>query len=376
MSNTAIQLKKSGESGNTPVDLHPGEVAINYADGKLYYKNDLNQIVYITNQDTFGTISSNGELVLAISPTDVLTINPGHGQSIIANSTNRSLTFGVDETQITSFVKKSGDTMTGDLNISTANIDANYLIVETTLYSGLATRSATPLPNLIAQFTGNTHTYVQVNAQNIDEHGTADYVITGDVGNDTEFYVDIGIINSQYNNTTPNNSLGTAAHPLDGYLYVQGSSINQVGGNLVMGVTHTGQDIKFIAGGHDAENVITKISETDVHVYKDLIVDGSISGPTITDIENYTQAAFDKANIGGGNTYSTISTEGSSSLVANTSNTNLTFVAQTGIAIGLDPNNYTISIATNTFGASNLAVDFGVVTDTLGSITFDYGFVS
>jgi hypothetical protein len=39
MSNTVIQIKSSGISGNTPPVLHPGELAINYADGKLYYGN-------------------------------------------------------------------------------------------------------------------------------------------------------------------------------------------------------------------------------------------------------------------------------------------------------------------------------------------------
>ena len=106
-------------------------------------------------------------------------------------------------TEIGTKVSKSGDTMTGTLHLTdatasgnvnvTGNLSANYitltndleannLIVNHTLYSGLATRQATPLPDLIAQFTGNSSHYVQVNAQNIDPNGTADYVITADVG--------------------------------------------------------------------------------------------------------------------------------------------------------------------------------------------------
>jgi hypothetical protein len=42
MANTVIQLKNSGGSGNTPGTLQPGELAINYADGKLYYGNQVN----------------------------------------------------------------------------------------------------------------------------------------------------------------------------------------------------------------------------------------------------------------------------------------------------------------------------------------------
>lgn len=277
----------------------------------------------------------------------------------------------------------TGGTMTGDIDIRTANVDAKFIIVEDTLYSGLATRSATPLPNLIAQFTGNTDSYVQVNAQNIDEHGTSDYVLTTDVGSDTKFYVDLGVVNSQYNNLSPNNSLGTAVSPLDGYLYVQGSDINQIGGNLVIGVTHTGQDIKFIAGGVNSENVIAKISESDVYVYKDLVVDGSISGPTITNMQTYTQAAFDKANTGGGgggggttNAFSVISTSGYPNIVANSTSNTLVIVGQTGIALATDPANSTLTIATNLIGASNVIIDYGYVSDTIGTISFNYGYVS
>jgi hypothetical protein len=45
MANTVIQLKNSGASGNTPTTLSPGELAINYADGKLYYGNQTNTAI-------------------------------------------------------------------------------------------------------------------------------------------------------------------------------------------------------------------------------------------------------------------------------------------------------------------------------------------
>ena len=90
--NIAIQIKKSGESGNTPVDLQHGEIAINYADGKLYYKNDANVIKYISNQDTFSTINSNGQLLLASSPTDILNVVAGNNVSISTNTISKSIT--------------------------------------------------------------------------------------------------------------------------------------------------------------------------------------------------------------------------------------------------------------------------------------------
>lgn len=90
--NTAILLKKSGVQGNTPLDLVHGEIAINYVDGKLYYKNDLDSIEYITNQDTFGTINSNGQLIIATSPTDILNVVAGDNISISTNTVTKTIT--------------------------------------------------------------------------------------------------------------------------------------------------------------------------------------------------------------------------------------------------------------------------------------------
>ena len=317
ITNTAIQLKKSGSSGNTPVDLNYGEIALNYADGKLFYKNWLNSIDYITNQDTFSTINANSTLVIASTDSDVLTIQPGTGIEIDANVTSKTITVKSDAAhsaeiyangafsqanaayalantlssgsvdnysrehsnaaynRANSSVLKTGDTMTGDLLINTANIEVNYIIIENTLYSGLASRSSTPLPNLIAQFTGNVSSYVQVNAQNIDEHGSADYVITGDVGTDTSFYVDLGMHGSQLSEGI--------IYPLDGYLYVQGNT-SQLGGNLVIGtISDTpGIQTKIVAGGYDEENVIITIDIDNTTIKNKLQVNGDLSVNTST----------------------------------------------------------------------------------------------
>jgi hypothetical protein len=49
MSNTIIQLKYTTSTGNTPTSLEYGELAINLADGKLFYKNSSNTIDFIEN---------------------------------------------------------------------------------------------------------------------------------------------------------------------------------------------------------------------------------------------------------------------------------------------------------------------------------------
>ena len=151
--NTAIQLKKSGATGNTPFDLQYGEVAINYADAKLYYKNDLGAISYITNQDTFGTVSANGSLIISTTPTDILNLTPNTNIRILGVPGSKTVYFDLP------------DSITLNSNVAAQNV-----IAYNQFYAGIATYSSTPLPNLIAQFTGNSTNYIQVNAQNIDEH--------------------------------------------------------------------------------------------------------------------------------------------------------------------------------------------------------------
>ena len=92
MANTTIKLKKSGTLGNSPTDLNLGEVAINYADGKLYYKNSIGSITAIENQATFKTINVNSDLILASSPTDILTILPGNNVTLTACTVTKTIT--------------------------------------------------------------------------------------------------------------------------------------------------------------------------------------------------------------------------------------------------------------------------------------------
>ena len=94
--NTVIQIKRSGETGNVPAaaNITYGELALNYADGKLYYKNDLNQIKSIYTPDVYESINVGGTLLVPISPTDILTINSANGISISACTVNDTIVIG------------------------------------------------------------------------------------------------------------------------------------------------------------------------------------------------------------------------------------------------------------------------------------------
>jgi len=94
MANTTIVLRKSGTPGASPSSLANGELALNYADGKLYYKSNTGSILDISGSGgySFATINANSSLILATSSTDTLSIIPGNNITITANTTSKSIT--------------------------------------------------------------------------------------------------------------------------------------------------------------------------------------------------------------------------------------------------------------------------------------------
>jgi hypothetical protein len=265
MANTVIQIKNSGTTGNTPATLNTGELAINYADGKLFYGNSSNTAVLF---------ETSGEPA-------------GLNQEIQFNDSG---SFGASANL--KYNDVSEILYTTSFN-ATQNIETQIAIVHTKLYAGLATAVATELPNVIAQFTSDSQSYTQVNQQNINGNGSADFVITADVGTDTDFYADMGMAGSTYNFYA---GYQTPFEPLTGYFLVQGSTIGQDGGNMVIGTTTPGTNVKFLVGGFENSNVVLTLEETEINVHSNLVVQGTISGPTITTMQNYTQSAFNKAN--------------------------------------------------------------------------------
>jgi hypothetical protein len=137
-------------------------------------------------------------------------------------------------------------------------------ITLTTLAAGLYSNNNlvvgnnhTVLPNVIAQFTGNSSVYTQVNHENINPNGSGDYVVTADDGNDTDHFIDMGINGSAYSD--PSFS-ATKAH--DGYLYVSSSGTNK--GNLAIGTTNATGRVNFVVGGLQTQNIVGYIDSTGI----------------------------------------------------------------------------------------------------------------
>ena len=100
MANTTIQLRKSGVIGNVPSSLDLGELALNYADGKLFYKNSIGNISSIQSgisANSFATINVNSTLILASSNTDILNFKSGNNISIVGDSLDKRITIGLSD---------------------------------------------------------------------------------------------------------------------------------------------------------------------------------------------------------------------------------------------------------------------------------------
>lgn len=193
--------------------------------------------------------------------------------------------------------------VTGKMTLTTL---ARGLYSNNTLTVG---NNFTVLPNVIAQFTGQSQNYIQVNMQNLDANGSSDLVITADTGTDTDHYIDVGLNNSDYN--FPGY---TFAQPLDGYLVVQGSNTtpSNPGGNLVIGTTTTGKSIDILQGSTTRDGVVAQfLYDTGFKLIKKPLIfaDGTSQNTAVdyatinsritsnaTTQNTFTQAAFNKAN--------------------------------------------------------------------------------
>lgn len=122
-------------------------------------------------------------------------------------------------------------------------------------------------PNTIAQFAGNSDSYLQVNIQNFKSNGSADVVLTSDIGTNGNNYIDLGINNSTFNDPNYSSMSG-----LDGYLYVQGPNGFSNTGNLIIGTASYGANVVFVAGGTTNNDIVAVFNEDYLKVYEPFTV--------------------------------------------------------------------------------------------------------
>lgn len=286
--------------------------ATNLAQAAYNYANTINT----TNVDQFARNTANtatNNITIIQGVNNSQNTNITNATTLAQNAYNNSNTkFSSSGGQITGNVIIVGDLDVTDNTVVTNAIEANNVIIDGSLKTGLAARTSVVLPHLIAQFASNSATYVQTNSQNINPEGSADWVVTADNGTDTDFYLDLGLHGSQ--------AFDKILTPYDGYLFVQGSTIGQAGGNLIIGTTSDfpGLETMFVAGGYESNNRVMRIGTYGANIIGDLTVTGNIIGPTINAISgggvtgNISIAATNSAinfvanSSGDGNGYSTI----------------------------------------------------------------------
>lgn len=167
MANTLIALKRSGTVSSTPSSLEFGELAINYADGILYYKNATSDIVAFTSGggNAFGTVNANGTLVVADASSDVLTLVAGNNISITADAGSDSITIsstasgtgGTGNVVITTATIK--DLTSNDVVVTNVQSANDYgTLIDPTLFSIIANSTITLAPGSLATVTNSGNT--------------------------------------------------------------------------------------------------------------------------------------------------------------------------------------------------------------------------
>lgn len=149
-SNTTIQLKRSSISGNTVTssDINYGELAINYADGKLFYRKTDDSIGTIYTPNVYSTINVNSTLLIPTSPTEILSLRPTGAITLNANPGTDTITIG--ETLTGNVILTTGGTISGDLTVAGVTKQK-----DSTLYSG-NTSLSTVSQTVIDSFSAST----------------------------------------------------------------------------------------------------------------------------------------------------------------------------------------------------------------------------
>jgi hypothetical protein len=136
MANTVIKLKRSGTTTSAPSSLEFGELALNYADGKLFYKAANGTILQFSSgeeSDSFGTINANGTLIVSDTPGDILTLEAGNNIIITGDAVNDKITIASNALANTTGTFEGTLTVKNDLVVNgNTNIDAVTLYVDAT----------------------------------------------------------------------------------------------------------------------------------------------------------------------------------------------------------------------------------------------------
>jgi hypothetical protein len=321
--NISVNAVSAGQIGNTNTILEGTIASVSSSQPNITSIGTLNSLT-VTGNASVGNLNSAGQVIgylngaiganvpnSAVFTSLLTTTSGGNGNAYIAGNL----------------------IVTGNINAITANVYTQggifYGLPVTgmnALYAGQT--GYTPLANVVAQFSGNTNNYTQINLENSNTGAQAsgDIVVTADNGTDVDTFIDMGINGSGYSQAAF--SLTKAN---DGYLYVAGNTTTG-GGNLVISTT-TANDIIYSLGGVANANEFARmrantnsfvISSTTAStttntgalqvrggagISGDLNVGGNINGTTSKNVPTiYTSNIYPYANAGNINLYPQLNT--------------------------------------------------------------------
>jgi len=131
----------------------------------------------------------------------------------------------------------------------TAQAIARNLYLNNTLIVG---NNVVQFDNVIGQFSGSSPTYLQINNQNFNANGSADYVASTSDSDNTFGFIDMGIEGPTYDGVAAGYP---AFKPYDGYLYMVGKTTTSPTGNLVIGTQNKANTV-FINGGVTNQDIV------------------------------------------------------------------------------------------------------------------------
>lgn len=219
--NTVIQLKKSAGTGNTPsaANLAYGELALNYTDGKLFYKNNLDQVKTIYLPNLYETVNVNGTLLVPTSATEILTFKPDNYITVTGVSGNDTIIIGETISPIALYANATAIASYAHANASYDKANAANIIAQAAFNDSntrLSTSGGTVSGNVT--ITGNLTVQGTLTSVNTQVLSVTDSLIEL-ANNNSSDILDIGFYGN-YSNGTSNLFTGLVRSDSDKVYYL------------------------------------------------------------------------------------------------------------------------------------------------------------
>lgn len=200
--NTTIQIKRSSEAGNVPGagDIDYGELALNYADGIIYYKTPTDDIQSIYLQDVYRYVNVGATTLSANSIDTALTFQSSNAITISADAGLNTIT--IDETITGNVLPLTGGTVSGNVTASNFITSGVLDLGETNSFAN--TRTVNAGPSVIDSFPTSINRSVKYFIQVTESSNNAYHATEVSLIHD-----DTNVFGTEYGTITTSGELGS-----------------------------------------------------------------------------------------------------------------------------------------------------------------------